>query len=403
MTTVFADEYGFNAGDATSALQAAIDDPNADRIVVRDTGSPWLISRQIELRSNKEIVFEAGSVVQAKPGSFTANDRAMIVGYDIQNIKLIGQGTGENKATLKMNKEEYNSNQFGHVVSLLGVDGYEVNGLKLTGGGGDGLHIAGGAFERPDPNLLSYSANGLVENITADNNRRQALSIDSAKNLVVRNSTFSNTSGTEPSAGINLEPTWDFESMENVKIENVDISGNAGNGIQVILGNVDNTSPPISLDISNVSLKNSKDGAIFVAGGYIAEGSDFGSEFKGTVNENTPQAQVNGRINFNNINISNSEAISSGNAASNPNTYIFVEDISGSQGDPNNLKVNFNGVNVSDPVDTTVRTTPIFIQGLPGENKPQEIGNLAFNDVNITGNYSVDVLRADLGRPLMGN
>jgi|GEM_PF-6086438 len=398
MTTVFADEYGYNAQDGGSALQAAIDDPNADRIIVRDMGSPWLIDRQIQLKSNKEIVFEAGSVVQAKPGSFLANDRAMIVGRDVQNVQLIGEGSGADKATIKMNKEEYNSSQYGHIVSLLGVDGYEVSGLKLTGAGGDGLHIAAGSFERPDPNFLPYSANGLVDNITSDNNRRQGISIDSAKNLVVQNSTFTNTSGVKPEAGINLEPTWDYESLENIRIENVEVSGNAGSGIQVILGNLDDSSAPVSIDFNNISLTDSKARGIFVAGGYIAEGNDFGDEFKGTIDENSPQAQVNGTINFNNTNISNSGAIASGNAANNPETYIFVEDISGNQADPNNLKINFNNVNINDPVDTTVRTTPIFIQGLPGETKAQEIGNLSFNDTSITGNYNGDVVVADLGR-----
>jgi hypothetical protein len=43
MTTVFADAYGFNATDATAALQAAIDSPGADKIIVRNQGTPWLI------------------------------------------------------------------------------------------------------------------------------------------------------------------------------------------------------------------------------------------------------------------------------------------------------------------------------------------------------------------------
>ena len=398
MTTVFADEYGYNAQDATAALQAAIDDPNADRIIVRDTGSPWLISKQIKLKSNKEIVFEEGSVVRAKPGSFLANDKAMIVGRNVENVKLIGQGEGENKATLKMNKEEYNTSQYGHIISLLGVDGYEVSGLKLTGAGGDGLHLAAGSYERPKPGTLPYAANGLVENITSDNNRRQGISIDSAKNLVVRNSSFTNTSGTRPSSGISLEPTWDFESLQNIKIENVEISGNDRIGIQMLLGNIDTTSAPVSVDFNNITLEDSAKGAIFVTGKYLANGSDYGSEFKGEPNQNSPNGDINGTVNFNNINISNADRIKSGKAGDNPGTYVFVEGISGKQNDPNNLKVNFDNLNIKDPVDTPVRTTPVFIQGLGGENNPKEVGNISFNDVTIEGNYSTDVVRADMLR-----
>lgn len=398
MATVFADDYGFSSVDSTVALQAAINDPNADKIIVRDMGSPWLIDKQIVLQSNKEIVFEEGVVVQAKPGSFLANDQAMFVGQNIENIKLTGQGSEESLATLKMNKEEYNSNQFGHVISLLGVQNYQVSGLRLTGGGGDGLHIAGGSFERPDPNVLSHSANGVVENIVSDNNRRQGLSIDSAKNLVVRNSSFINTSGTEPSAGINLEPTWDFESLENIKIENVDLRGNAGNGIQMPLGNLDNSSAPVSVNFSNVTLNNSKNNAIFISSKYLADGASYGSEFKGEANKSIPNGEINGTINFDNVNISNSEAIANSGGDNNPPVYVFVEGISGNQNEPNNLKINFNQLNVNDPTDTTVKTTPIFIQGLAGDNNPREIGNISFQDSTIQGNYSLDVVRADLAR-----
>lgn len=400
MNTVYADDYGFNGGDATDALQKAINDTNADKIVVRKMDSPWLISKPIFLQSNKEIVFEEGVVVQAKSGSFLENNRGLFFGRDLENVKLIGQGTGENKATLKMNKEEYTKSEYGHVISLLGVKDFQVSGLNLTGGGGDGLHIAGGAYDVPDPNYRFYSENGLVENITSDNNRRSGLSIDSAKNLVVRNSSFTNNSGTAPSAGINLEPTWDFETLQNITIEDVNVSGNGVNGIQIPYGNLDDSSEAISVDFKNITLENTKNNAIFITGKYLAQGSDYGSEYKGEPNQSLPSSRVNGTINFSNINISNAEAIAnSSNPSSNPGTYVFVESVSGNQDDPSNLKVNFDNLHVKDPADTPLSTTPLFIQGLPGADKPKEIGNLALNDVTIDGNYELDVVRADLGRP----
>ena len=42
--------------------------------------------------------------------------------------------------------------------------------------------------------------------VTADNNRRQGLSIVEADGVLVTDSIFSNTHGTRPSAGIDLEP-----------------------------------------------------------------------------------------------------------------------------------------------------------------------------------------------------
>jgi hypothetical protein len=43
-----------------------------------------------------------------------------------------------------------------------------------------------------------------------------------------------------------------------------------------------------------------------------------------------------------------------------------------------------------------VVTTPIYISGLPGEDKPSEIGNLSFNNVTVEGNYDLSVVFTEL-------
>lgn len=410
MNTVFADDYDFNAEDATDALQKAIDDETADKIIVENKGTPWIISEQIDLKDNKEIVFEEGVVVRAKSGSFLDNRSSLFSARNVDNIKLIGQGEGENRATLRMNESEYVGsaapNQFNHAINLLGVDGYEVSGLTLTGAGGDGIHIAGGTFKTPpalDSDILPYSEDGLIENVISDGNRRQGMSIDSAKNLVVRNSTFSNTEGVEPSAGIDLEPTWDFESLQNVTIEDVTIDNNDGGGILVPIGTLDNESAPVSVNIRNVDFKNIVPGspAIFITRKYFYDptGRDPAeAPYVGVADSSLPSSMVDGTINVENITISNAEAIANiSNPDDNPRNYIFVEDISGSQDDPNNLQVNFNNIEINDPIDKSVNTAPIYIAGLPGEDKPSEIGNLSFNNVTIRGNYNFPVVFAQLG------
>jgi hypothetical protein len=133
MATVFANNYGFTATDGTSALQAAIDDPTANKIIVRNMGQPWLISKTIFMQSNKEIVFEPGVIMQAKPGAFADNTKPMIRAVGVENIKFTGQGQGVNQATLKMNRETGNAEENGHILGISGVKNYVVSGLKLTG------------------------------------------------------------------------------------------------------------------------------------------------------------------------------------------------------------------------------------------------------------------------------
>jgi Right handed beta helix region len=386
MTTVFADSYGFNTSDATRALQAAINDPNADKIIVRNMNSPWFVSETIFLQSNKEIIFEAGVVVQAKPGTFLDNTRPMFRALSLDNIQLIGLGSGENMATIKMNKEEYKASEFGHILGFNGVKDFVVKGLKLTGAGGDGIHISGAAYETAKPGLRSYSENGLIENIISDNNRRQGISIDSAKNLTVRNSKFINTKGTPPSAGIDLEPTWSFESLQNIKIQNVEVRDNDGTGIQLALGNLNNQSEPVSIDIDGVIIDNSNLSGITIGA----------SSTSGNTNNNLPNAPINGTVNIRNTQIS--RTLGNSTVFNEPSAGIYIQALSGDQSDPNNLKINFVDVTISDTANGKISKNPIFIQGFGGENSAQQVGNLSFTNVIVKDNFNRDIIRAELGR-----
>jgi hypothetical protein len=60
--------WGFDAVEATGALQAAIDS-GAAKVVVESMPSPWIVDK-IRLASHQELVFKPGVVVQAKRGAF---------------------------------------------------------------------------------------------------------------------------------------------------------------------------------------------------------------------------------------------------------------------------------------------------------------------------------------------
>jgi hypothetical protein len=321
LSTVYAADYGFNAEDATSAIQKAID-VNAEKVVIENMGSPWIISEQISLKDNVEIVFAEGVVVKTKSNSFLDNKSSMFQAHNVENIKLTGQGNGDSLPILQMNSDEYigdaANNQFNHVINLFGVNDYEIRNLTLSGAGGDGIHIAGGSFGEPpaDNSILTYSANGVIDNIVSSGNRRQGLSIDSAENLLVTNSVFEKTAGVEPSAGIDLEPTWDFERLKNITIENVKIDGNEGYGIQMALGNLDDASESININIRDVAITNmvGDRGAILIDSQYFAKNlSD--TTHTGVANDSLPNSTINGAINIENVTISNAERINNGFAA----------------------------------------------------------------------------------------
>jgi hypothetical protein len=75
------------------------------------------------------------------------------------------------------------------------------------------------------------------------------LTVISAKNLTIKDGVCSNTHGTEPQSGLNLEPNYATQILQNILIENFKTVNNGGYGLDFWLG-ADITEVPIS----NVSI-----------------------------------------------------------------------------------------------------------------------------------------------------
>jgi len=112
--------------------------------------------------------------------------------------------------------------------------------LTLRDSGGDGIYL-GRTSER------AYNENVVIRDVVCDNNYRQGLSVISARNLLVENSAFNNTSGHGPSAGIDLEPNQPDEEMTNVVIRNCVFLDNYNLGMHVWMGHMEADSEPIDV------------------------------------------------------------------------------------------------------------------------------------------------------------
>jgi Ca2+-binding RTX toxin-like protein len=391
MTTVYANDPifgGFNIGDVTTALQNAINTPGVDKVIVPYMGNPWLISSTIHLKSNQEIDFAPDVVVRAKPGSFANNTDPLFQALAINNIKLVGEGIGVHQATLAMNPTDFsatNPDEYAHIIAIEGTDNYTISGLTLTGAGGDGIFIDAGTYASvtPIPNPLPYSDHGLIDNVTSTNNRRNGLSVISAQNLTVTNSKFINSSGTATGAGIDFEPDYSTDRLSNITLKNVDVSGNKGNGLSFSLSNLDNSSIPTSIDINGATINGNGASGIGV-GEYYTDLQP---------NSNAASSTPNGVINISNVTIAGTKGtIFDFNAA------ISIQALSGDRSDPNNLKVNFNQVAISNTGSNSQITNPIFVLGFGGVNDRNQIGNLAFNNVTVADNFDRPIINIQLNQ-----
>jgi polygalacturonase len=88
--------------------------------------------------------------------------------------------------------------------------------------------IPNGSAVHPGPTTPSTAVS--LCGVSADHNRRQGLSIAAADGVVVRRSRFSNTRGTAPESGIDLEPDHG-NTVTNLRISECTFVDNAPLGV----------------------------------------------------------------------------------------------------------------------------------------------------------------------------
>jgi hypothetical protein len=131
---------------------------------------------------------------------------------------------------------------------------------------GDGIYVGAGT--------QGFCQDAPIEDFALDNNRRQGISVISAKTLTIRNGTIADTNGTPPQAGVDLEPNNDTEFLLDVVIENLHTETNSGYGIMAWLGNFP---PPPATDQLTVTITNHTDtGSALGALGNLEEYMDQG-------------------------------------------------------------------------------------------------------------------------------
>jgi len=105
----------------------------------------------------------------------------------------------------------------------------KVIGTTLRDCWGDGVWVGDATYKQDTP-----SRDITLQSILCDNNRRQGISVGSVIGLDVIGGVFTNTNGTAPSAGIDLEPDYPSNRLQNIRISGVSTSNNTGGGILIV-------------------------------------------------------------------------------------------------------------------------------------------------------------------------
>jgi hypothetical protein len=261
--------WGFDPNDATECLQTAIDS-GVKTLVVDNVGSPWIV-KPIKLTSNQKIIFEPGVEVVAKAGEFKGTGDSLFSATNEENIELIGYG-----ATFRMRRDEYaappyKKGEWRMALASRSCRNVKIYGLTMAESGGDGIYL--GVAKKGVPNQNIH-----IKDVVCDKNYRQGISVISAENLLIENVRMTNTAGTAPQSGIDLEPNHGDEILANITIRNCTTQANNGFGYQFHLTALKASSRPISIRVENSRSIGDKAGSV-----QITTGRTIQDAVKGTI------------------------------------------------------------------------------------------------------------------------
>jgi parallel beta-helix repeat protein len=199
--------------DDTAAIQKAVDAIAGTGGTVFIPSGTYMVDAltSIKLKSNMTLQLESDATLKAIPNA--AQNYAVVLVSNASYVNIIGGVIeGERSAHLGSGGEWGMGIQLNHAQHIV------IKGVTARECWGDGFYLTG------------LSTDVTFCNVIADHNRRQGMSIVWADTIVIRDSTFKNTGGTLPEAGIDIEPN-SGETVNNVLITGCAFTNNASSGV----------------------------------------------------------------------------------------------------------------------------------------------------------------------------
>lgn len=234
---------GNDQNNDTATIQEAIDSVSerGGGVVFFPKGTYYIDAlKSIELKDNVTLDFSKGVTLKALP-----NDSG---NYEMINIENVKNVTLNGNVHIEGERKEHkgSSGEWGMGISIKGSQNISINDVTVSDCWGDGIYIGNTDSGQTNQNIS-------ISNVVLDNNRRQGISVITAINLKILNPTITNTNGTKPASGIDIEPNANSERLQKISIINPSTANNEGNGIEIYLGRLKGTPYPVDITINDTS------------------------------------------------------------------------------------------------------------------------------------------------------
>ena len=198
---------------------------------------PILVNESgLTISSNSNIYFNKKTILKLKSNPLKEYEILRI--HDVQNVTVYN-------AKIEGDKHRHigKLGEWGMGISIRGTKNITLYNSEINTCWGDGIYL--GTTKKNYNNL-----NINIINTFLNDNRRNGLSIIAAENLQVNNLVVTNTNGTNPMAGIDIEPDENQDIISNLNFKNIVSFNNTVHGFLIVTSNLDGNLPHEKLNIS---------------------------------------------------------------------------------------------------------------------------------------------------------
>lgn len=197
-----------------------------------------------------------GATIKAKDGATASGNALMLRLLNCSNVVIEGLTFDGNRA----NRSAFASSS--HCIQINDGDNITLRDVTVKNATYDGIYVRG----TTPATESTYPTKILLDNVMVDNAYRNGLSLIGANGVTIRGGRFTNTNGTAPQAGIDIEPNpSDAYLVKNVLIDGTHFEGNTGTGI-TITGNVGVLSDNIKL----MNITGKANAECFILAAYVS-------------------------------------------------------------------------------------------------------------------------------------
>ncbi|PSL44903.1 parallel beta helix pectate lyase-like protein [Chitinophaga niastensis] len=203
--------------DYTTQLQQGID--THTEVVFPDF--PVLVNdKGLLLKNNSNAVFRKHSALLLQPTD--KKNYSVLNIIDVENVKVYFPVIAGDRKNHKGNEGEW-----GMGLSIRGSKNVTIIHPVVTDCWGDGIYIGQSAKTK------AVSSNITIYNAALDNNRRNGISIISVNGLKLIRPVVSNSNGTLPMSGIDIEPNDSWALVNNIEMDHPVTFNNAKYGVVI--------------------------------------------------------------------------------------------------------------------------------------------------------------------------